>query len=60
MLVLLGALISGCGATTSPDSYCLVTQEMRLERATVPYLIQNDRALLEVIIAHNEKRAALC
>ena len=57
----LTALLSGCGATISGDSYCDITSPLYFDsQKTVDWLLRNDRALLVEVVTHNETNARLC
>jgi hypothetical protein len=54
ILILLIVLISGCAARIDGD-FCDLAQPLRFDNAeTINWLAENDRWLLQDIVAHNE------
>lgn len=57
-MVCVTLLVSGCGGLTTE---CDWTETLSFnDQHVVDYLIEHDRALVEAIVAHNEKRDTLC
>ena len=53
-------LLAGCASIPQGD-YCDLSRVMFFESAdTINWLADNDRPLLEKIVAHNETHKALC
>lgn len=60
ILILCGALTSGCAQTTS-GNYCDIASPLYFEsEEVVKYLSHNDSILLREIVIHNETQRKLC
>lgn len=61
MSSLLIALVSGCGATISGDTYCDLSRSIMFnDEGVIEDLLASDPALLRQIVQHNETREAIC
>ncbi len=59
--ILLIALLGGCGAKISGDTYCDLARPLLFDgKDTVGYLLKHDRILLVDILVHNETSARVC
>jgi len=59
MTILLSVLVSGCVTTTG--DYCDIAEPMLFgSEKSIGWLLENDRALLEGIIVHNEQTKVVC
>jgi len=59
--ILLIALLGGCGATISGDSYCDITRPVLFGgQHTVDWLMKNDRALVVDLLVANETFERIC
>ncbi len=59
--ILLIALVSGCGAKISGDTYCDLTRPLLFDgKDTVSYLLKHDRILFVDILVANETRLRVC
>jgi len=58
---LLIALVSGCGAKISGDTYCDLSEPIYFGNdGIVDDLVKSDPKLLRQIVEHNETRKAIC
>ena len=61
MRILPLALLAGCGATISGDSYCDLSSSILFsEQSVIDDLAVSDPQLLRQIVTHNETRQAAC
>ena len=59
--ILLIALLNGCGAKISGDTYCDLTRPLLFDgKDTVSYLLKHDRILFVDILVANETRLRVC
>lgn len=59
-LILLTGPLLGC-AKSQTDSYCDIAGPIYIKnRASVNWLLENDRKLLEAVVINNETYGALC
>lgn len=60
-MVCAAGLLSGCATTKMTDSYCDVANPYYFDSTnTVDWLLENDRALLTELAAHNDTYERLC
>ena len=61
MMTLVSALVAGCGATISGDTYCDLSSSILFsEQSVIDDLAVSDPQLLRQIVTHNETRQAAC
>lgn len=61
MMALLSALISGCGAKITTNTYCDVSKPHFFgSEDTADWLMKNDRQFFTDTIVHNETHEKLC
>ena len=61
MMILLPALLAGCGTTIKGDTYCDLSSSIMFgEQSVINDLAVSDPQLLRQIVTHNETRQAVC
>jgi len=61
MPILLIALTSGCAVKTNSGDFCDIARPIYFDSAdTINWLAENDRWMLQSVVAHNEIQQVMC